>query len=191
MFCCGFNLLRTRSVKIGRGSSSDWWSGPCGFPEGGVWAPRPAPGGGDQPVPQWNVLPPVPPPAPEPGPSLHPRGSHLHRQIHAGAVPERKGTASKSNFFSCLRSFTGNHRVFSVLSLLQVPSLIIYGDQDAQLGELSLRNLSSLANNRVVVMKGAGHPCYLEDPDTWHKALTDFLHMLWKFYHERVLAFLI
>ncbi|XP_034442478.1 protein ABHD14B [Hippoglossus hippoglossus] len=59
-----------------------------------------------------------------------------------------------------------------------VPSLIVYGDQDAQLREVSLRNLSNLANHSVVVMKGAGHPCYLDDPDTWHKALTDFLNTL-------------
>ncbi|XP_029989702.1 putative protein-lysine deacylase ABHD14B [Sphaeramia orbicularis] len=61
---------------------------------------------------------------------------------------------------------------------VKVPALIVYGDQDAQLGEASLHNLSNLANHRVVVMKGAGHPCYLDDPDTWHKALTDFLNTL-------------
>ena len=61
---------------------------------------------------------------------------------------------------------------------VQVPTLIVYGDQDTQLGEVSLRNLSNLANHSVVVMKGAGHPCYLDDPDTWHKALIDFLHQL-------------
>lgn len=67
------------------------------------------------------------------------------------------------------------HGCVRVPSLLQVPSLIVYGDLDTQLGELSLSNLSKLANHSVVVMKGAGHPCYLDDPDTWHKALTDFL----------------
>lgn len=61
---------------------------------------------------------------------------------------------------------------------VKVPTLIVYGDQDTQLGELSLSNLSNLANNRVVVMKGAGHPCYLDDPVTWHKALTEFLSTL-------------
>lgn len=60
----------------------------------------------------------------------------------------------------------------------QVPTLIVYGDQDVDLGNLSLTNLSNLANHKVVVMKGAGHPCYLDDPDTWHKALTDFLTAL-------------
>lgn len=61
---------------------------------------------------------------------------------------------------------------------IKIPALIVYGDQDTQLGEVSLRNLSKLANHSVVVMKGAGHPCYLDDPDTWHKAVTDFLKTL-------------
>ncbi|XP_041837398.1 protein ABHD14B [Melanotaenia boesemani] len=61
---------------------------------------------------------------------------------------------------------------------VKVPALIVYGDQDTQLGEVSFRNLSNLANHSVVVMKGAGHPCYLDDPDTWHTSLTDFLDTL-------------
>lgn len=61
---------------------------------------------------------------------------------------------------------------------VKVPSLIVYGDQDSQLGDVSLNNLKSLTNHRVVVMKGAGHPCYLDDPDTWHKALVDFISAL-------------
>ncbi|XP_047440184.1 protein ABHD14B [Mugil cephalus] len=61
---------------------------------------------------------------------------------------------------------------------VKVPALIVYGDQDTQMGEASLRNLSNLPAHSVVVMKGAGHPCYLDDPDTWHKALTDFLDTL-------------
>ncbi|XP_051567952.1 putative protein-lysine deacylase ABHD14B [Myxocyprinus asiaticus] len=58
------------------------------------------------------------------------------------------------------------------------PTLIVYGDQDTQLGEVSLSNLSQLPNHKVVVMKGAGHPCYLDDPATWHKAILDFLQSL-------------
>jgi len=60
----------------------------------------------------------------------------------------------------------------------QTPALIDYGDQDTQLGEASLSNLSHLPNHKVVVMKGAGHPCYLDDPETWHKAILDFLQLL-------------
>ncbi len=62
---------------------------------------------------------------------------------------------------------------------VQTPALIVYGDQDTQLGEASLSNLKNLPNHRVVVMKGAGHPCYLDDPETWHKAVLDFLQLLW------------
>ncbi|KAM8866810.1 putative protein-lysine deacylase ABHD14B [Synchiropus picturatus] len=61
---------------------------------------------------------------------------------------------------------------------VKVQTLIVYGDKDAQFGEVSCQNLSNLPNHRVAVMKGAGHPCYLEDPDTWHKILTDFLSEL-------------
>ncbi|XP_030633154.1 putative protein-lysine deacylase ABHD14B [Chanos chanos] len=61
---------------------------------------------------------------------------------------------------------------------VQTPTLIVYGDQDTQLGEVSLSNLKNLPNHKVVVMKGAGHPCYLDDPETWHKALLDFLKTL-------------
>lgn len=61
---------------------------------------------------------------------------------------------------------------------VQTPALIVYGDQDTQLGEASLSNLKNLPNHRVVVMKGAGHPCYLDDPETWHKAVLDFLQLL-------------
>lgn len=61
---------------------------------------------------------------------------------------------------------------------IQTPTLIVYGDQDSQLGEVSLRNLSNLPNHKVVVMKGAGHPCYLDDPKTWHNAILEFLQSL-------------
>ncbi|XP_056128748.1 protein ABHD14B isoform X2 [Lampris incognitus] len=61
---------------------------------------------------------------------------------------------------------------------VKTPTLIVYGDQDTQLGEVSLSNLSGLANHKVVVMEGAGHACYLNDPAAWHKALTGFLDTL-------------
>uniref|UniRef100_A0A8C2EKT9 Putative protein-lysine deacylase ABHD14B n=1 Tax=Cyprinus carpio TaxID=7962 RepID=A0A8C2EKT9_CYPCA len=63
-------------------------------------------------------------------------------------------------------------------SRVQTPALIVYGDQDTQLGEASLSNLKNLPNHKVVVMKGAGHPCYLDDPEIWHKAVLDFLQQL-------------
>ncbi|KAJ7998443.1 hypothetical protein DPEC_G00205000 [Dallia pectoralis] len=63
-------------------------------------------------------------------------------------------------------------------SSIKTPSLIVYGDQGDQLGEVSLKNLRRLANHTVVVMKGAGHPCYIDNPSMWHSAVTDFLATL-------------
>ncbi|XP_016413488.1 protein ABHD14B-like [Sinocyclocheilus rhinocerous] len=73
----------------------------------------------------------------------------------------------------CTEKFTAEQ-----YSSVQTPALIVYGDQDTQLGEASLSNLRHLPNHKVVVMKGAGHPCYLDDPETWHKAVLDFLQSL-------------
>ncbi|MBN3317378.1 ABHEB protein, partial [Atractosteus spatula] len=61
---------------------------------------------------------------------------------------------------------------------VQTPALIVYGDQDTQLGEVSLGNLRNLANHKVVVMKGAGHACYLDNPEEWHRVLLEFLQSL-------------
>ncbi|XP_067417273.1 putative protein-lysine deacylase ABHD14B isoform X2 [Emydura macquarii macquarii] len=61
---------------------------------------------------------------------------------------------------------------------VKTPALIVYGDQDTQLGEVSLNNLRNLPNHRVLVLKGAGHACYLDKPDEWHRGLLDFLKSL-------------
>uniref|UniRef100_A0A8D0G2Z1 Putative protein-lysine deacylase ABHD14B n=1 Tax=Sphenodon punctatus TaxID=8508 RepID=A0A8D0G2Z1_SPHPU len=61
---------------------------------------------------------------------------------------------------------------------VKTPALIVYGDQDAQLGEVSFNNLKNLPNHKVMLMKGAGHACYLDKPDEWHVGLLDFLKSL-------------
>ncbi|XP_061473909.1 putative protein-lysine deacylase ABHD14B [Rhineura floridana] len=58
---------------------------------------------------------------------------------------------------------------------VKTPALIVYGDEDTQLGEVSLNNLKNLPNHKVMLMKGAGHACYLDKPDEWHLGLLDFL----------------
>lgn len=59
----------------------------------------------------------------------------------------------------------------------QTPTLIVYGDQDP-MGSSSFQHLKQLPNHRVLVMEGAGHPCYLDKPDEWHTGLLHFLHGL-------------
>ncbi|XP_059571396.1 putative protein-lysine deacylase ABHD14B isoform X1 [Alligator mississippiensis] len=61
---------------------------------------------------------------------------------------------------------------------IKIPTLIVYGDQDAQLGEVSLNNLKNLPNHKVLLMQGAGHACYLDKPEEWHQGLLDFLRSL-------------
>ncbi|CAM2117133.1 unnamed protein product [Caretta caretta] len=61
---------------------------------------------------------------------------------------------------------------------IKTPTLIVYGDQDTQLGEISLNNLKNLPNHKVLLLKGAGHACYLDKPEEWHLGLLDFLKSL-------------
>ncbi|KAK6480791.1 protein ABHD14B isoform X1 [Huso huso] len=73
----------------------------------------------------------------------------------------------------CTEKFTAEQ-----YSSIETPALIVYGDQDTQLGEVSLNNLKNLSNHKVVVLQGAGHPCYLDKPGEWHSAVLQFLQSL-------------
>lgn len=57
---------------------------------------------------------------------------------------------------------------------VKTPALIVYGDKDP-MGPTSLEHLKQLPNHQILVMKGAGHPCYLDNPEEWHTKLLDFL----------------
>lgn len=61
---------------------------------------------------------------------------------------------------------------------VETPTLIVYGDQDVELGQLSLGNLRHLARHQVLVLQGAGHACYLDKPEEWHRGLLAFLQQL-------------
>jgi len=61
---------------------------------------------------------------------------------------------------------------------LQTPTLIVYGDQDAELGQVSLNNLRHIPEHQVLVLRGAGHACYLDKPEEWHRGLLAFLRQL-------------
>ncbi|XP_025901890.1 protein ABHD14B-like [Nothoprocta perdicaria] len=61
---------------------------------------------------------------------------------------------------------------------IKTPTLIVYGEQDAELGQASLDKLRHLPAHRVLVLQGAGHACYLDKPDEWHRGLLAFLQQL-------------
>lgn len=62
--------------------------------------------------------------------------------------------------------------------LTQTPTLILYGDRDASLGPQALESLRHLPRHRVAVLPDAGHACYLDKPEDFHRALLGFLRQL-------------
>jgi len=54
----------------------------------------------------------------------------------------------------------------------QVPTLVVYGEQDIHAPVDILRHMP---NSQVFAMKNAGHACYMNNPDEWHRLLHNFL----------------
>lgn len=61
---------------------------------------------------------------------------------------------------------------------LQLPTLVIYGENDSALGVSSLRRLRNIPNSVVHMMKGAGHACYFANPEEFHEKILTFLRRL-------------
>ncbi|NWV04938.1 ABHEA protein, partial [Ptilonorhynchus violaceus] len=61
---------------------------------------------------------------------------------------------------------------------VQTPTLILYGDRDTSLAPQALQNLQYLPEHRVAMLPGAGHACYLDKPEDFHRALLGFLRQL-------------
>jgi len=62
------------------------------------------------------------------------------------------------------------------LSEIDLPVFIIWGGED-QISPISNSEilLKSIKGARRLVIEGAPHPCYLDQPDKWHAAILDFL----------------
>ena len=58
---------------------------------------------------------------------------------------------------------------------LDLPTLIVYGENDETLGLSSLRRLRNIPGSLIHMMKGAGHACYMKSPDEFHENLEKFL----------------
>lgn len=63
----------------------------------------------------------------------------------------------------------------------RVPTLIVVGDLDTNLGVISVKNLKNLPRNKIVTLPNSRHPAYLDQPDMWHQNLGEFLQNLDKF----------
>ena len=65
------------------------------------------------------------------------------------------------------------------LSSINIPTLLIWGSED-QISPLTNCEilLSSISGSKKIIIEGAPHPCYLDNPDTWHTELMNFLNSL-------------
>jgi abhydrolase domain-containing protein 14 len=61
---------------------------------------------------------------------------------------------------------------------VSVRTLVMYGQYDGPGKAVSEHLLKVFKDPVKVEIAGAGHSCYLDDPDTWHKALQTFLKSL-------------
>jgi pimeloyl-ACP methyl ester carboxylesterase len=67
--------------------------------------------------------------------------------------------------------------VRDVLSHINVPTLLVYGDRDVRAPLTVARDLrAAISGSRLVVLPDAGHVCNIEAPDEFNAAVRDFLH---------------
>ncbi|RLC32583.1 MAG: hypothetical protein DRH32_02690 [Deltaproteobacteria bacterium] len=58
-----------------------------------------------------------------------------------------------------------------------VPCLLVWGENDTVSPPDNARLLEKeIPDSRLVFLENAPHPCYLKQPDRWHRALLDFLN---------------
>jgi len=59
---------------------------------------------------------------------------------------------------------------------LSVPTLIVWGEKD-DLAPIKYAHFleKNIPNSKLVVIKDGPHPCYLKDPDTFHREVINFL----------------
>lgn len=66
----------------------------------------------------------------------------------------------------------------SQLSQIETPVLLVWGEKDRvfPLDEYGRNLKNMLPRSRLLILKGAGHPAYLDKPEEFHELLIDFLN---------------
>jgi abhydrolase domain-containing protein 14 len=62
-----------------------------------------------------------------------------------------------------------------LISLPQIPTMVVFGTNDNTIGPGSTRDLRELANAELFPMENAGHACYMNQPEQWHYLLVNFI----------------
>jgi len=73
----------------------------------------------------------------------------------------------------------GSDRYLRLLKKVKVPTLVIWGEKDEIIPmEKSDALVAVLEDAKRVILKGAGHPCYVDSPQEFHRELLAFLQSL-------------
>ena len=109
-------------------------------------------------------------------------GTLLPTMFSEGTAPEAVaafGASMRSfhpaGFRAMARASAGNVR--EVLGRIEVPTLLVYGDQDVRAPLAVAEDLhAAIPGSRLVVLPGVGHVCNIEAPDEFNRVVRDFLH---------------
>jgi abhydrolase domain-containing protein 14 len=73
----------------------------------------------------------------------------------------------------------GSDRYLRLLKKVKVPTLIVWGEKDEIIPMQKSDALAAvLEDSKRVILKGAGHPCYVDSPEEFHRELLLFLRSL-------------
>ncbi len=96
--------------------------------------------------------------------------------------------ANTTNSWELYRTMWGSHGEFVVdgnlkdvewvdrLSGIKVPTLILVGDHDESDPVMSREMNAKIAGSRLVILPNSGHMTFVDQPDLFVKAITDFVH---------------
>jgi pimeloyl-ACP methyl ester carboxylesterase len=74
---------------------------------------------------------------------------------------------------------SGSDKYLRLLKKVKVPTLVIWGEKDEIIPmQKSDALVAVLEDAKRVILKGAGHPCYVESPAEFHQELILFLQSL-------------
>jgi pimeloyl-ACP methyl ester carboxylesterase len=73
----------------------------------------------------------------------------------------------------------GSDKYLRQLQKVKVPTLVVWGEKDSIIPlQKSDALVAVLEDAKRVILKDAGHPCYLESPEEFHRELLSFLKSL-------------
>lgn len=112
-------------------------------------------------------------------------GGPLESEPHRRVTAERSGyaewtdqklrTTSGAMYLSMLAAFGGDQDRLEALSELDMPVLVICGEEDEPFIEASKRMASTIPNAQLAMIPDAGHSPQFENPAAWTEALSGFL----------------